>query len=249
MIDSSKIDNLTATLNRDKAATPQKASEKAAGTLAKNFDDFLLLLTTQLKNQDPTEPLDSNQFTEQLVSMAGVEQQIASNSQLENIAAALSAQSINNSINYIGKWVEASSDKVFFDGSGAGIVYDLGKEAQNVDISISDATGKVVFSGDGSKSAGRNEVVWKGLNSITGQTMPPGVYTVKITAKDSTGADIKSTVSTFGRVNSVDLKDGKAMLAMGDLSLSLDKVLAIREAPQLADDSATSGNDTATPQS
>src|SRR5215212_11938506 len=77
-------------------------------TLAKNFDTFLSILTTQLKNQNPLEPLDTNQFTQQLVQFSSVEQQLKTNEFLEALVQA-NANSINsNAVSYIGKTISAA---------------------------------------------------------------------------------------------------------------------------------------------
>src|SRR3954447_12628807 len=79
-----------------------------AGTLASNFTTFLTLLTTQLKNQNPLEPLDTNQFTAQLVQFTGVEQQLKTNEFLETLMLAGQNTAKSDAVSYIGKQVTAS---------------------------------------------------------------------------------------------------------------------------------------------
>ena len=97
----------TSTPAASSASTPSKTAQSLAD-LSKNFDTFLSLLTTQLKNQDPLSPLDSNQFTQQLVQMSGVEQQIQANSLLQSIANN-TGSGISTAVSLIGKNVKATS--------------------------------------------------------------------------------------------------------------------------------------------
>src|SRR3569832_441863 len=78
-------------------------SNPALNQLTNNFSTFLTLLTTQLKNQDPTSPMDSNQFTQQLVQFSQVEQQINSNKNLESLIALTKSQNATNAVSYLGK--------------------------------------------------------------------------------------------------------------------------------------------------
>lgn len=214
------------------AQTPATSkTDQAQSALTKDFGSFLKLLTTQLQNQDPTQPLDTNQITQQIAQLSSVEQQIATNKNLEKLIAASSSGQINNVVGYIGKRVEAEGNKSSLVNGLASFVYSLDTEATSANVSISDTAGNVVYTGNGNIKAGHNEVFWDGLNSFTGQQMADGTYTISVTAKDSTGADVKVTTFTTGRVTAVDIKDGQPVLEMGSLSLDLDKVLSIREDP------------------
>ncbi|MGB1540522.1 MAG: flagellar hook assembly protein FlgD, partial [Rickettsiales bacterium] len=85
-------------------------ANQARSKLSGDFDTFLLLLTTQLQNQDPIEPLDTNEFTAQLVQFANVEQAIDTNSNLETMISMQQGTQINNAVNYIGNFVEAKGN-------------------------------------------------------------------------------------------------------------------------------------------
>src|SRR5215218_2783230 len=85
-------------------STAKKASDRAM--IAENFDAFLLLLTTQLKNQSPLDPMDTNQFTQQLVQFASVEQQLKSNATLSALLTTVKA-STTNAASFIGMQVTA----------------------------------------------------------------------------------------------------------------------------------------------
>ncbi|MFN7129895.1 MAG: flagellar hook assembly protein FlgD, partial [Brevundimonas sp.] len=116
--------------------------------LASNFETFLTLLTTQMKNQDPLSPLDSNEFTAQLTQMAGVEQQLLTNDLLTSLVAAQSAGGLDNASNYIGKQVTAAWTATSLDDGKATWSYELGANADKVKLQVVDSTGKVAWEGD-----------------------------------------------------------------------------------------------------
>jgi flagellar basal-body rod modification protein FlgD len=101
----------TATTNSSAAASNTASINSGLASVASNYQTFLSLLTTQLKNQDPTSPLDTNAFTAQLTQMTGVEQQLLSNQLLQQLVTAQSG--IGASANLIGKVITAP-------GSGTG---------------------------------------------------------------------------------------------------------------------------------
>src|ERR1700709_927456 len=92
-------------------------SSTADTTLAVTFQTFLTLLTTQLQNQNPLDPLDTNQFTQQLVQFAGVEQQLKSNEQLKALIAMEKSTQSTNALIYVGNTVAVDGSTQQFNGS------------------------------------------------------------------------------------------------------------------------------------
>ena len=221
---TSKVDNINNVTGKNASDT-----DKAAAKAQTNYQDFLHLLTTQLQNQDPTAPTDTNQLTQQIATLSQVEQQINTNSNLQKLISLFNTTTMNSVVGYIGKQVEAAGDKGVMQNSKASFVYNLEKDAQTVDLQILDVTGKEVLKASGTKVAGRNEVLWDGKDG-EGNQLADGTYTIKVTAKDAAGADVKTTTSTVGVVSSIDTKDGATVLTMGDVTVSLDKVLSVRQA-------------------
>jgi len=213
----------------------KSAADRSKASLADDFDTFLLMLTTQLQNQDPTAPLDANQFTQQLVAFTGVEQAIATNTNLEKLVSLASGSQIDNAVGYIGKSVEAEGNKGMLPTGGlAEFTYELPVQAQSVTVTISDSFGQPVFTGQGSTKAGRNVVIWDGTNSFNGKDMPEGEYNISIKALGQDDSEIKATTLTSGRVTAVDIDEkGKLMLNIGSIKLELDKVRAVREVPNV----------------
>jgi len=128
--------------------------------MASNFETFLTLLTTQMKNQDPLSPLDSNEFTAQLTQMAGVEQQLLTNDLLKSLVAAQTGGGLDNAANYIGKQVTAAWTATTLDEGKATWSYELASNAESAKLQVVDSAGKVVWEGDApNKTTGLHDFV------------------------------------------------------------------------------------------
>lgn len=200
------------------------ASEKDPN---KDRDTFLLLLTTQLKNQDPTSPADTNQVTQQIAALSAVEQQTKTNTYLSQLVDMLGISQANEAVNYIGRAIDADGNDTQLSGDKAYMTYTLPAGATTAEVSISDKDGKVIYTGTGTTIAGRNVVIWDGTNETTGAKMPEGAYKFAVAAKDAEGKEVKATTLTSGVVTAVDVKDGNRTLAIGKISVPLDKVLSV----------------------
>ncbi len=220
------------------SGTPAQTASGAAGTrLAEDFDNFLLLLTTQLKNQDPTAPMDANQFTQQLVSFAGVEQSIATNTNLEKLLALSSTDQINSAVNYIGKQLTAAGNSAALQDGRAEFIYELPTAATQATISITNAAGQVYYSGPVDKGAGTHSFVWDG-KSLGGADLPDGEYFFSIAAKDISNKDITAGTFSTGVVSSVTLDNGAIMLKVGDMEIPLEDVISISAAQPVEEEDA-----------
>ena len=205
----------------------KSASSAAADKLQTNYQDFLKLLTTQLQNQDPTAPADTNQLTQQIATLSQVEQQINTNKNLEKLISMFNTNSLSNSASYIGKQVESLGNKTMLESGRSTLAYDLDATANKVTINITNASGATVRTLEGTGTTGRNEIVWDGKDG-TGKQLEDGSYTFQITAKDAANADVKTTSYTIGTVSSLSTQNGVTNLMMGDTAVALDKVLSIR---------------------
>ncbi len=201
----------------------------AAAKAQTNYQDFLKLLTTQLQNQDPSAPTDTNQLTQQIATLSQVEQQINTNTNLQKLIGLFNTTTLNSVVGYIGKQVETAGDKAVLTDGKAAVVYNLEKEANSVEVKITDAAGNLVMQGAGTKLAGRNEIIWDGKDK-DGNQLADGTYKVTVTAKDAGGTAIKATTSTVGVVSSVDSSGGAITLSLGDVPVALDKVTSVRAA-------------------
>lgn len=197
--------------------------------LNETFDQFLLLLTTQLQNQDPLNPMDTAQFTQQLIGFANVEQQIRTNENLERLNALQSYSQLTAAVGLIGRWVEADGDQLTLsDGQGRG-VYTLASEAESAEIRITDANGRLVRTVTVPSTAGRHEFVWNGLDDA-GQPMEEGVYTFSVRAVDEEGTGVLAYTTTVGRVDGLETDDeGRLLLKMGDSRIPLSLITRVHD--------------------
>ncbi len=204
------------------------SSGVASLSLGETFDTFLALLTSQLQNQDPLDPLDSNQFTEQLVQFSGVEQSINTNNKLDQLIALQSGNQINSAVSYIGKTVEVIGDQLWLEDGAAAISYGLDGNAAETVITIVDETGTTVRTFTGETAAGRHELVWDGRDS-TGDPLPEGVYGFTVTAVDSDQNTVATLTGSTGRVTGIEIVDGLITLKIGDLGVPVDRIFAVYE--------------------
>lgn len=210
-------------------SSQQGSASQASSQLAANFDTFLTLLTTQLQNQDPLEPLDSNEFTAQLVQFASVEQEIQANQNLESLITLSYAGIAGNSVSYIGQEVDAIGDTLGLEEGGTvQWAYAMDQVAESSSIVITDQSGKVVYTGAGETASGRHEFLWDGKDNA-GEDLPAGLYTIEVNALDSEGAPIPVATSISGIVTSVTLAGDQPILSFGGVSAPLSDVLSVAQ--------------------
>lgn len=239
---------ISSNLNLISQSTNPSKAETDKAKLFSDYTQFLTMLTTQLQHQDPTEPLDTNQFTQQLVQFASVEQQVSTNQNIEKMVKLFESQGVDTAVGYIGKMVEAKGDGGFLNNGTAPFVYSLDRPAENVNVVVTDASGRAVFSGKGTGNAGKNLVTWNGKNSFTGLQMPEGTYHMHVQATDFNGEQFEPTTYTTGYVSAVEMVDGVLNLTVGNLQVPVADVLAIRETPEglsASDTEAADEEDTA----
>src|SRR3954470_5058499 len=161
------------------AASATGKSRDAQKTLSSNFDTFLTLLTTQLKNQDPTSPMDSNQFTQQLVQFSQVEQQINTNDNLKTLIGQGASQAGTFASAYLGKKVSVTNGNASLSNGSAIWTYNLGTASSTTALSISDANGRTVYSAAGEIGSGQHAFNWNGKDS-NGNTLADGTYKLTV---------------------------------------------------------------------
>ena len=202
----------------------QKTANATKG-LAKDFDDFLTLLTTQLQNQDPLNPMDSSEFTNQLVQFSQVEQQINGNQKLDSLLALQLSTATSAAMGYVGKDISYISSEAYFDGTNpVDLTYSLSGAASTATMRIENEDGETVYSKDVNPATGKNTVTWDGKDQ-DGNILKSGSYTVHIDALNADGAAVSSTIVTKGRVHGIETQDGAIMLLVGDRAVSMGNVL------------------------
>jgi flagellar basal-body rod modification protein FlgD len=209
------------------SSNPAAAANALANTqIAGNFQSFLQLLTTQLQNQNPLSPLDTNQFTQQLVEFAGVQQQINTNDSLATLVSLQQTAQSTQALGFVGKTAVVKGNSAAMTNSEAVWQLDI-PTASIVNISIANSSGQTVFSNSFAANAGNNQTFnWNGLGN-DGTQFPDGNYTLTATAKDSAGNTVAVGTQVEGVVSSVDLTQSPPLLSIGGQTFTVNQVQSI----------------------
>jgi flagellar basal-body rod modification protein FlgD len=196
-------------------------------TLADNYDTFLVLLTAQLQNQDPLAPMDSTQFTQQLVQFSQVEQQIRTNEQLEGLVGQYQAASAGAALSYLGKDAIIEADETYLAGGEANWAYNLPQTAEEITVTVRNSSGRAIYSTTASSgTAGEHLFTWDGTMD-GGGTAPDGVYTLDIEALDSAGKDITPVVTVRETIMGVDFSGNTPVIITPSGTRGLDEVRSV----------------------
>ena len=194
-------------------------------TLAKNFTTFLTLLTTQLKNQNPLDPLDTNQFTQQLVQFAQVEQQMKSNDQLASLVQYEKASQSAVALAYVGATVVIDGATTELKNGKANWTFSVSKPA-TATVTIKDASGQTAYSGTFAANPGNQAFSWDGRGN-DGKLWPEGNYTLSVTALDANKQPVAISTEVQALVDSVDLTKTPPMLSIAGQDYSIDRIKRI----------------------
>jgi flagellar basal-body rod modification protein FlgD len=209
------------------ASTPSTATTPdAMKQLSGNFSTFLTLLTTQLKNQDPTSPMDSNAFTQQLVMYSQVEQQIDSNANLKTLISQGTSNAAAVTTGYLGKKVSITNGNASLTGGAANWTYNLETAAATNQLTVTNASGATVYSGTGDLTAGNHSFAWDGKDN-NGNQLADGTYKLTITAADTNGTNITSSVASAGTVTQIDMTGATPQLIVGNMEIGLGDIAAV----------------------
>jgi flagellar basal-body rod modification protein FlgD len=198
----------------------------ALSGLTSNFSTFLTLLTTQLKNQDPTSPMDSNQFTQQLVEFSQVEQQINTNTNLQTLITQGTSQAGTFAASYLGRTVSVTNGNASLSNGEADWSYNLGATAASTLLTVTNSAGTVVYNGAGSTTEGNNSFNWNGTDN-NGNAVPDGTYTLAVAAQASDGSKITTSVASAGTVSQIDMTGGTPQLVIGNMEVPLSSIAAV----------------------
>lgn len=209
------------------SALPRIAERTPGETgLASNFETFLRLLTTQLRNQDPLSPMDTERFTSQLVQFSTVEQALKTNRQLEQLVGLVRTSAAASALAVVGREVTVDGSRMLVDGQGGRAVYSLAAPAASTTVRIFDAGGRLVHSLAGGTAAGPNRVDWDG-KLLDGRRAAPGPYRIAVTATDAAGRPVEVTLDRTTIVTGLESRDGGLVLVADGVALPPEAVRAV----------------------
>jgi flagellar basal-body rod modification protein FlgD len=202
------------------------STTNSATGLAQNFNTFLTLLTTQLQNQDPLSPMDTNQFTQQLVSFSQVEQQINTNSNLQQLIQLQGAGESIAALPLVGQNIEYNSATAPLSNGQANFVYDLPSKTSATALTVVNANGNVVYTRSGDTTAGTHAFSWNGKTNA-GVQLPDGNYTLQIQAVGAGGDKVSPGIASIGTVSAVGVQNGIATFTVGGMSIPLSELVTV----------------------
>jgi flagellar basal-body rod modification protein FlgD len=236
---SGSISSVTSAANAAAAAmSTTAAASSASGTttaavgnialqqLGSNFNDFLSLLTTQLQNQDPTSPMDTNQFTSELVQFTGVQQQVATNSSLTQLIALQQTSQVLQSSDLVGKPITVSSNELSLQNSTAAVTFQ-GNAGEQIGIAVVNSAGAPIVDVTATAAAGTNTWQWNGLDN-NGNQVPDGTYRVAVeTLASNGGTPVAVPYDVIGTATGVSSNGTTSQLAIGALSVPFSAIVSV----------------------
>jgi flagellar basal-body rod modification protein FlgD len=210
------------TNNTSNASSSTTGTGTDKQTLADNFTAFLTLLTTQLKNQNPLEPLDTNQFTQQLVQFAQVEQQLKSNDQLTSLVSLQKTSQQTQALGFVGATVVVDGATAQVTNHAATWTFSVTKPA-SATVTITNSTGQTVYSSTSTVQPGQLDFNWDARGN-DGTQWPDGAYKMTVTAKDANGSPVDVSTEVSGVVDSIDLTKEPPVLSVGGQTFTTDKI-------------------------
>ena len=212
------------------STTTESAASADRAKLTGDLQSFLTLLTTQLKHQDPLEPMDSTEFTAQLAQFASVEQSIQTNANLEKLIGLNTSNQALTAVGYLGNYVEAKGNTANLVDGVANFAYELPSNADAVAVTIRNEAGIPVFVTPGEIKAGRHNFTWDGANG-QGVLQPEGKYTITVNAVTADGGSIKVQTYTVGIADGADSSGDTVKIFINGVAVPLSDVVAVKKAP------------------
>lgn len=203
------------------AATSTAQSSKFAG----DFNTFLTLLTTQIKNQSPTDPLDTNQMTSQLVQFASVEQQISMNQNLQRMLALEQASQLTASAPLIGRNVEVEAEQISLQGGVGTLKLPAAGASQTALVTIRGSGNRIIRQETVQLGNAPKTWSWNGKDSEN-VSQPDGAYKVSVTGTGGGGTEALP-FTTIGTVTGAERVGGDVKLLLGQLQANFDKLRSV----------------------
>ncbi len=206
---------------------PDAKTTAATTKINADFDMFLKLLTAQMQNQDPLDPMDTAQYTQQLVQYSQVEQSIEQTATLKEMLAAFGTQNLMQASSLVGAQVETSSATSGLSAATpAQWTWSAARDVTSMTATIKDEKGKIIDAMPITATGAAGAFTWDGTTSA-GKKVDPGLYTLELAGVDASGAKVATTAHAFGKVNDVELENGMVKLTINGLTVATSDLLRI----------------------
>lgn len=211
------------------SSTASSTASSALASIAGNFNSFLTMLTTQLQNQDPSSPMDSDQFTTEIAQFAGVQQQVNTNTNLGQLISLTQAGQVASGSGLVGEKATFTGSQIPLQ-SGTGQIAFTTASAEPVAIAVTDASGNVVRTVQETSTAGSNSWTWDGKDD-SGNSQTDGTYGIAVETQDSAGNTTAVPFTITGSITGVSKSSsGDVMLQMGTDSVDMNTVSSVSKA-------------------
>ena len=203
-----------------------QAANSQRTRLNANFDTFLTLLTTQLRNQDPTRAMDTQQMTQQLTQFAAVEQQLALNESMNRLITLQQGAQVLAAAPVMGRVVEVESDQVSLQDGAAALRLPAAGMARRAGIEVIDGAGRIVRTAEVALGAAERDWRWDGRDNA-GQRLADGPYRVRVRGLAQDGTETALSHTVLGRATAVERADGEVKLRLGGLTVDFARLRSI----------------------
>jgi flagellar basal-body rod modification protein FlgD len=208
-------------------ATTASTAPNALAQLGANFNQFLQLLLTQVQNQDPTAPTDTDQFTTELVQFTGVQEQVNANTSLGQLIGLQQSSQVLQSSQLVGGQATVTSNEITLQNSRGEITFNA-TAGQQVAISVVDATGNPIVNATAAANNGANTWSWNGLDN-NGNQVADGAYRIAVEASTNGGAPVALPFDVVGTTTGVSTTGTTTQLQLGALSVPLSSLVSVAQ--------------------
>ncbi len=223
-------------LEQSNQATP------AGGEMDRNT--FLKLLTTQLQNQDPTSPMDNQEFVAQLAQFTSLEQMVAMNGTMQSVVMGIASMNNATMASLVGTDVVAIGNGFEYDGESKEVElhFETAAKVTEGTITVYDEDGTMVYTADtGNLEAGEGSLTWDGITT-SGERAEAGNYTFEITGTDMDGENVEVAERIVGTISEMDYTSGAPRPSVDGYAFGIGDILRLT-AGSISDGSADADAD------
>lgn len=218
--------DVTPTTPTAKAASASQSGKSGQGVISSDFETFLKMLTTQMENQDPLNPMESSDFAVQLATFSGVEQQVLSNDLLKNLGSQMGVMNLSQLSGWVGMEARVNAP-VSFSGDPVELYPEIPPLADQATLVVKDSYGREVNREP--LTLGATEHSWTGRDRA-GARLPNGTYSFEVQAQKGSAALDPTPVYSYAKVEEVRSNNGATELILpGNQTVSSSDVTALRQ--------------------